>query len=96
MVKEKTRGKTGKRRTAFILEFQGANNIALVGDFNNWNEKTHPMKKENNEIWKKTVFLNPGRYEYRFLVDGKWQNDPKNNQLCQNRFGTYNNFLIVL
>ncbi len=96
MVKEKTRGKTGKRRTAFILEVQGANNIALMGDFNNWNEKTHPMKKENNELWKKTVFLNPGRYEYRFLVDGQWQNDPKNNQLCQNRFGTYNNFLIVL
>ena len=96
MGKEKIKGKAGKRRTTFILEVLGVNNISLMGDFNNWNEKMHPMKKDHNEIWKKTVFLNPGRYEYRFLVDGQWQNDPRNKQLCQNCFGTHNNFLIVL
>lgn len=96
MGKEKIKGKTGKRRTIFILEVKGASNIALMGDFNNWSEKAHPMKKDDIGIWKKTVFLNPGRYEYRFLVDGQWQNDPNNNQLCLNRFGTYNNFLVVL
>jgi len=96
MGKDKIKGKPGKRRVTFILEVKQAENIALLGDFNSWNEKSHPMKKYDNEIWKKTVFLNPGRYEYRFLVDGEWQNDPKSNQLCINRFGTYNNFLIVV
>jgi len=95
MGKEKNKEKTGKRRVAFILEVKGASSVALMGDFNNWNEKTHPMKKDNKELWKKTVFLNPGRYEYRFLVDGQWQNDPRNKQLSKNRFGTYNNFLVV-
>jgi len=96
MGKGKHKESTGKKRVTFILEAKEARNIALMGDFNGWNEKKHPMQKYNNELWKKTVFLNSGRYEYRFLVDGEWKNDPNNNQLCQNRFGTHNNFLIVL
>lgn len=95
MGKEKSIRKTGRKKVTFILEVDGAISVSLMGDFNNWNEIKHPMKKYN-ETWKKTVFLNPGRYEYRFLVDGEWRNDPNNNQLCKNRFGTYNNFLIVL
>lgn len=95
MGKEKIKSKTGKRRVTFTLEVKEASNVALMGDFNNWNEKTHPMKKDNKDLWKKTVFLNSGRYEYRFLVDGEWQNDLRNNQLCKNRFGTYNNFITV-
>jgi 1,4-alpha-glucan branching enzyme len=96
MKKEKIKGGTGKKKVTFILEVDGAVNISLMGDFNNWDEKTHPMKKHDDVTWKKTVFLNPGRYEYRFLVDGEWRNDPNNNQLSENRFGTCNNFLIVL
>jgi 1,4-alpha-glucan branching enzyme len=96
MAKDKIKATAGKRRVTFIIEAQKANNVSLMGDFNNWNEKTHPMKKENSDVWKKTIFLNPGRYEYRFLVDGQWQEDSNNNQLCQNEFGTYNNFIVVL
>lgn len=95
MAKDKIKATAGKRRVTFIIEAQKANNVSLMGDFNNWNEKTHPMKKENGDVWKKTVFLNPGRYEYRFLVDGQWQKDPNNDQLCPNEFGTYNNFIVV-
>lgn len=95
MAKDKIKATAGKRRVTFIIEAQKANNVSLMGDFNNWNEKTHPMKKENGDVWKKMVFLNPGRYEYRFLVDGQWQEDPNNDQLCPNEFGTYNNFIVV-
>jgi 1,4-alpha-glucan branching enzyme len=96
MGKEKKKEKTGKKKVVFTLNVDGAVSVSLMADFNNWDDKKHPMKKEHNEIWKKAVFLNPGRYEYRFLVDGEWRNDSKNNQLCENRFGTYNNFLVVL
>ncbi len=95
MAKDKIKATTGKKRVTFVIEAQEANNVSLMGDFNNWNEKTHPMKKENNYIWKKTIFLNPGRYEYRFLVDGQWQTDPNNDMVCPNNFGTYNNFIEV-
>jgi hypothetical protein len=39
--------------------------------------------------------LFPGTYEYRFMVDGQWKNDPNNNQTRINRFGTKNNFIVV-
>jgi 1,4-alpha-glucan branching enzyme len=95
MGKEKSKGTTGKRKVTFIFEAKEASSVALMGDFNDWNEKVHPMKKYNNELWKKSVFLKSGRYEYRFLVDGEWQNDPGNRQVCPNRFGTYNNYIIL-
>lgn len=95
MAKEKITANTGKRRVTFFIEAQQANNVSLMGDFNDWNEKKHPMKKETGKVWKKTIFLNPGRYEYMFLVDGQWQKDPKNDQLCQNNFGTHNNYIII-
>ncbi|MFH2045833.1 MAG: glycogen-binding domain-containing protein [Pseudomonadota bacterium] len=95
MAKEKIKATTGKKRVTFFIEAQQANNVSLMGDFNDWNDKKHPMKKENSDVWKKTIFLNPGRYEYMFLVDGQWQKDPHNDQLCQNNFGTHNNYIII-
>jgi len=91
----KGKAKAGQRRITFTIEVLGANHVSLMGDFNEWDEKVHPMKQYENDIWKKTVFLDPGRYEYKFLVDGQWHIDPNNYNLCPNRFGTNNNFLIV-
>ena len=53
-----------------------------MGDFNQCNKKTHPMRKGDDGGWKKFIIVPPGRYEYRFLVDGQWWNDPANNQIC--------------
>lgn len=91
----KGKAKAGQRRITFTFEAPEAENVSVMGDFNEWDKKAHPMKKHENNIWKKTIFLDPGRYEYKFLVDGHWHNDKNNDQLCPNRFGTYNNFMIV-
>jgi len=61
-----------------------------MGDFNNWNAKKHPMKNIGNGMWNKSVVIPPGRYEYKFLVDKQWEEDPQNEQTCLNCFGTYN------
>jgi len=44
-------------------------------------------------MWNKVVMLTPGDYEYKFLVDGQWREDPLNDHLCPNRFGTYNSVI---
>jgi len=44
-------------------------------------------------MWNKTVTLHLGKYEYKFLIDGNWKEDPGNQQTCQNRFGTLNSVL---
>jgi 1,4-alpha-glucan branching enzyme len=84
-----------KRRLTFSLAAPGAKEVILVGDFNRWDRKKHPMKKDAKGIWNKVVMLSIGRYEYKFLVDGEWWHDPKNDQVCYNQHGTLNSVLTV-
>jgi 1,4-alpha-glucan branching enzyme len=95
MAKERLKQRGKKRRVLFSLEASTANKVSLGGDFNNWDTQAHLMRKDANGVWKKTLMLPPARYEYKFLVDGRWWNDPKNDQTCPNSFGTLNNVLIV-
>ena len=90
-----TTGKIKRRRVTLFLEAPEAEVVSLMGDFNQWNEKTHPMKKGADGVWKKIIMVPTGKYEYRFLVDGEWWNDPANNQVCTNCFGTLNNVFKV-
>ncbi|RLC11381.1 MAG: glycoside hydrolase [Deltaproteobacteria bacterium] len=82
-----------RRRVTFSLEVPSAAEVILAGDFNNWNSKKHPMKNDGNGNWNKTVMLEPGKYEYKFLIDGNWKEDPGNQQTCSNHFGTLNSVL---
>lgn len=77
-------------RIAFTLAAPEAQNVFLVGDFNNWDETSHPLKKNSDGTWKINISLTPGRYEYRYLVDGKWQNDPNCTTFAANNFGSEN------
>ena len=95
MSQKKQKQKTQNRRITFKLEASEAQEAILVGDFNSWDVKKHTMKKDNKGRWTKIVTLAPGRYEYKFLVDGQWQNDPNNDQMVANSFGTLNNILTV-
>ena len=95
MSKKKQENKTQKRRITFKLEASGAKEAILAGDFNSWDVKKHTMKKDAKGRWTKIVTLAPGGYEYKFLIDGEWQNDPNNDQVVHNSFGTLNNQLTV-
>jgi len=85
-----------RRRIEFSIEMPEANQVILMGDFNQWEPKTHPMRKDKNGVWRKIVMIFPGRYEYRFWVDGEWYNDPHNLMRCPNCFGSENNVIEVV
>ena len=87
--------KPKRRKVTFSLTSPDAIEVILMGDFNQWNPKVHPMKKNKTGGWEKVTLLFPGTYEYRFMVDGQWKNDPNNNQTRANQFGTKNNFIVV-
>jgi 5'-AMP-activated protein kinase regulatory beta subunit len=91
----KLKPKTKRKKITFSLEATNATQVFLMGDFNSWNPKKHPMKKDENGIWEKAVIIPPGTYEYKFLVDGRWEEDPQNVQKRLNNYGTYNNVLNV-
>jgi 1,4-alpha-glucan branching enzyme len=95
MSKKNQGKKTERRRITFKLEAAAAKEAILAGDFNGWDGKNHTMKRDNKGRWSKIVTLAPGRYEYKFVVDGEWKNDPGNDQVVSNSFGTLNNFLDV-
>jgi 1,4-alpha-glucan branching enzyme len=84
-----------KKRTIFVLEAPGASEVILLADFNNWDKKIHPMKKDKSGLWNKTVIIPSGRYEYKFLVDGEWWHDPRNQEVCFNKHGTLNSVITI-
>ena len=62
----------------FALRVPHARRVAVVGDFNNWDTDEDILDgPDAHGVWKKTIHLPEGRYEYLFLVDGKtWLPDP--------------------
>lgn len=96
MAKKKASKKTGRKRVIFRLNEPSAENVILMGDFNSWDAGRHAMSKDDQGVWSKIVMLMPGRYEYKFLVDGDWRNDPANENQAPNRFGTTNSVIDVM
>jgi len=69
--------------------------VFIAGDFNDWDSESHPLKLDENGIWKTNFELAPGTYEYKFVVDGKWVPDPACETQVKNSFGSYNSVLTV-
>lgn len=81
-----------KQRAYFRLTAPGAKTVSVRGSFNAWEPR--PLKRQRNGVWTTWMMLEPGRYEYRFFVDGEWENDPAA-ETVQNEYGSTNCLLIV-
>lgn len=79
----------------FAFQAATARCVSLAGDFNNWDTNAAPMQKGLDSIWRLSLPLNPGRYEYRFYADGVWQDDPAAQQKAANALGSENCVRIV-
>lgn len=81
------------KKVSFSITDPIAKEVILMGDFNKWDPKMHPMENDGNGVWSKSIMISPGTYEYKFLIDGQWKEDPGNAQTCPNSFGTLNSIL---
>jgi len=79
----------------FHLFAPEAQEVCLAGDFSDWQPDECRMRRFKDGTWKKMLKLKPGRYEYRFIVDGQWWTDPENPQRQHNPFGQENSVLNV-
>ena len=65
-----------------LFEFRSgkkAQKVVLSGNFNDWTTSTTNAKyNQFLEIWSTGVELKPGKYWYKYIVDGKWTLDPDN------------------
>ncbi|MGZ3756446.1 MAG: hypothetical protein ACXVAY_16475 [Mucilaginibacter sp.] len=79
----------------FVLKGHGnAKTVRLSGTFNNWDPKGYTMERKGDD-WTISMRLKPGKYLYKFIVDGNWIIDPGNSLWEQNQEHTGNSVLWV-
>jgi 1,4-alpha-glucan branching enzyme len=86
---------TSEKTVDFKFYAPQAKKVELGGCFNNWKSSKNPMKKDATGNWKTSLKLKPGRYQYRYLVDGVWQNAQEPGECVPNAFGSWNCIMEV-
>ena len=46
-----------RRRVIFAYDDSQAREVTVSGDFNAWNQSSHPMKKNSDGCWQKIMML---------------------------------------
>jgi 1,4-alpha-glucan branching enzyme len=87
--------KLSRKKVEFEYYAPLARNVHLVGSFNAWDLEACPLKKDQTGKWKAELSLSPGRYEYRYLVDGVWENDQRPVECMPNAYGSWNCVVTV-
>lgn len=83
------------RPVTLVCHAPAAREVFLAGDFNDWQPRAMPMARQPDGCWTATLPLRPGPHEYRFVVDGQWQEDPQAARAVPNPFGGCNSVLEV-
>jgi chromosome partitioning protein len=88
--------RTTESGVVFATFAPGAQNVHVAGDFNNWSGDATPMARNGKEgAFCATLPLSPGRYRYRYIVDGRWINDPNNQYVESNPYGELDSVIEV-
>ena len=83
------------KQIEFNLKSPSARSVKLAGDFTNWEKSAVEMMHLQEGVWSAVIPLEPGLYSYRFIVDGKWCDDPRSNRHAPNPFGGENSVIHV-
>jgi len=87
--------KIPKQKVTFSIVAPEARSVKLAGDFSGWENRPIELKKLKTGQWEATLTLPVGKYEYRYLVDGEWRDDPNCPTRVPNAFGGQNCVLVV-
>ncbi|WP_397364814.1 isoamylase early set domain-containing protein [Olleya sp. R77988] len=84
-------------KVTFTVPAQDAKKVAVAGNWNNWNTKAEPLKKLKNGTFKGTVNLEAGQaYEFKYVVDGEWQNEAEADAYAWSDYAATDNSVINL
>ena len=81
----------------FSLYSTKVKKVNIAGTFNNWSMTADPLyDRDGTGMWTIVLPLPPGRYEYKFVIDGdEWIPDPANPTTTDDGFGGYNSVVTV-
>jgi 1,4-alpha-glucan branching enzyme len=84
-------------KVTFSVEAKEATAVSVVGDFNNWSVEEGAMSKLKNGTFKATYDLNKdASYEFKYVIDGAFVNEPEADSFKWNDFAGAENSLIML
>lgn len=85
-----------KKKVTFTVAAEPGSKVFVSGDFNNWDPAGRAMTDKNGDgNYSVSIFLLPGVYEYKFIVNDTWSVDPNCSEWVQNSLGTLNSVLRV-
>ena len=87
--------KSARRSVPLRVNNPAAADLRVTGDFSAWSPEGIPLRKEAGGEWKTTLQLEPGRYQYRLIVDGAWADHPEAASRVANPHGSENCVLEV-
>jgi len=80
--------------TFSLEQFPEAKEVLVTGTFTGWSEENNRMIRQA-EAWTFPIHLKPGKYLYKYKVDGEWMIDPSNPAYEENEFGSGNSVLWI-
>ena len=84
-------------KVTFTIPADEAQKVAVLGCFNEWNEKAAPLKKLKNGSFKGSLDLDAGKsYEFKYLIDGTYINEQEADGLVWNDFAGAENSVLNL
>lgn len=102
MSRETNASEPKRKPTLFSFAMPEAKAVTLAGTFNDWDPAATQLTKDANGIWTISFDLPAGRYEYKFVADGKWccqpgvdDHDVKCAGCTPNEYGTQNLVLEI-
>jgi chromosome partitioning protein len=78
----------------FTVEAPNAFEVQIAGDFNDWTPERTLMEPKGR-VWRTVLQLAPGRYRYRYVVDGLWMPDPLNPLFEPSQFAGEDSVVVV-
>jgi len=83
------------REVMLTLTAPDAKEVFLAGDFNGWKTDENSRMEFKDGSWRKKLNLKSGQYRYRFVIDGKWTEDPANPDKDLNPYGEMDSLLKI-
>lgn len=87
-------GAAWSAQVTFTYAAPGASKVSLAGEFNGWSDAANPLKNDGG-TWTLVLDLAPGTYQYKFVADGQWKQDPGNPDGVPDGFGGNNSVVTV-
>lgn len=85
-----------ERDIVFSLKASDDDVVMIAGDFTDWKPKELKLtKRRNGSLWQTSIKLQPGSYQYKYLVNDCWIPDPANKRIIDNGLGTANSLISV-